>query len=116
MHILNAQQRAWILPANPANETHVAVTINPGASAEVDNEHWAAVRKGNEVIEFLVVNRYIIPSTEPSNVVPQLRNTPTADRPPELDDVDGVDAKKKTEVLDVPDDEPATPRRGRRST
>ncbi len=116
MFLLNTQQRAFILPANPANEAHGRVTINPGASVEVDNEHWSAVRKGNDVIEYLVAERYLVPSTEESRIVPHLSNPPTGGRPPELQD-ELPDAKldRKSETIVIEGEDAPTPRRGRKS-
>lgn len=115
MFLQNCQQRAFILPANPDNTEHAAVTINPGASVEVHNEHWAAVRKGNDVIEALVSGRYLVPTTEEARILPHLSNPPTGERPAELQDTpDDVKVDRKSETIVVGGDDSAAPRRGRR--
>ncbi len=109
--ITNRMQRAFIVPDGPS---HASVAINPGTAEPVNAEHWDAIRKGNAVIDALLVDRHLVVEVgekQSDNAVPaqELTNPGSPLAPSELsDDPAGVKVEKKTEKAATVDlqDEP----------
>jgi len=109
--ITNRMQRAFIVPDGPSN---ASVAINPGAAEPVSAEHWDAIRKGNAVIDALLLDRHLVVESgerQSDNAVPaqELSNPGSPLAPTELsDDPAGVKVEKKSEKAAVVDlqDEP----------
>lgn len=121
--IQNRQKRAWTVPPvhsliAGAPEQHKPVTINPGDSALVQEEHWDSVKKGNRVIEALLTGRHIV-VTQAGKVasvdVDELANPKAPVAPEELTEKDDrVKLDTKTELKEITlKSEDDAPREGR---
>lgn len=92
-----------------------SITLNPGASAPIESEHMAAVRKGNTVLDYLL-SQGLIKVTDSENTDPyvQLRTVDSPEPPASLvkekEEADEkVNRKSKgidVQSVDLSDDEP----------
>lgn len=121
--IQNRQKRAWTIPPVSGAglgtpEIHKPITINPGDSALVSEEHWDAIKKGNRVVEALLTGRHLVVTAAgkvASVDVDELKNAPSPVAPDELTEKDDrVQLESKTELKEItlkPEDD--APREGR---
>lgn len=111
--ITNRQKRAFIIPGvfgvdnQPIN---AAKTVNPGQSIPIDEEHWKAISKGNNVIEALLTGRHLVVNRGTKEVAvdsDELENPKQASAPEELKEKDDrVKIDSKVELKEVSLDEP----------
>ncbi|MOA11734.1 hypothetical protein D3C78_1316890 [compost metagenome] len=119
--IQNRQKRAWTIPPVSgaglgAPEIHKPITINPGDSALVSEEHWEAIKRGNRVVEALLTGRHLVVTAAGKVAaveVDELKNAPSPLAPDELTEKDDrVKLESKTELKEVSLDSDG-PREGR---
>lgn len=111
--IQNRQKRVWTIPAmfkpdgSPAFEH---INLNPGASEVVNEDHWAYVSKGNQVIEALLTERSLVVSkTKKGDLdADELANPASPVAPSDLTDQDPrAKIESKVELKEITLDEPA---------
>lgn len=117
--IHNRQERAFIIPGWETGSRSIPhITIDPGTSALIEDEHWAHVSKGNRVIEALMEGRHLLVTGENESVPLMLadaglRNPAGPSAPDELTaplvDSQGreVAPESSLQVTEVTLDEPA---------
>lgn len=111
--VTNRQKRAFIIPAVFGAENqpvHTAVTLNPGESKPIQDEHWNHVSKGNKVIEALLTGRHLVVNRGNKEVtvdLDDLTNPKSVTAPEELKEKDDrVKIDSKVELKEVNLDEP----------
>jgi len=111
--VTNRQKRAFIIPGVFGSENqpvHAAITVNPGQSVPITDEHWAQVSKGNQVIEALLTGRHLVVTRGNKEVAvdaDELANPKQASAPEELKEKDDrVKIDSKVELKEVNIDEP----------
>lgn len=117
LSIQNRQKRLWIIPAVYKEDGAAAfkhIPVDPGTSVQVDDAHWEAVSKGNEVIKALVNMRALVvtrsgKAREDIQEAEELENPPSPEAPAELTETDDrvqVDTKVELKEVDLKDDAP----------
>lgn len=111
--VTNRQKRAFIIPGVFGGDNqpiNAAITINPGQSVPIDDEHWKTISKGNKVIEALLTGRHLVVSRGTKEVAvdsDELENPKQASAPEELKEKDDrVKIDSKVELKEVNLDEP----------
>lgn len=111
--VTNRQKRAFIIPGVFGGDNqpiNAAITINPGQSVPIDEEHWKTISKGNKVIEALLTGRNLVVNRGNKSVVvdsDELENPKQASAPEELKEKDDrVKIDSKVELKEVSLDEP----------
>lgn len=118
--IQNRQKRTWTIPPlwtpDLSKEQFASVTIFPGDTVLVEEEHWDKVKQGNQVIEALLTGRFIV-VTSPGKVVDvevdELKNHASPVAPSELSEKDDrlqIDFKSEIKEVEL---KPEGPREGR---
>lgn len=112
--IQNKQKRQWTVPAMFKPDGSAAfehVTIEPGASAPVNEDHWEFVSKGNQVIEALLTGRHLVVSKQKKADVEadDLANPASPEAPVDLTAQDErATIESKVELKEIDLDEPAS--------
>ena len=123
----NTQQRAFYFPAwqklNPTTgQVDIIkdqILIGPGESAEVEQEHFDAVREGNVPLIALLDGRYLVYGDQPGDERIQLQ-THSIQAPADLVEQKDERVKRETKKVETTeidlnaDDEPAESPRSRR--
>lgn len=111
--VTNRQKRAFIIPGVFGGDNqpiNAAITINPGQSVPIDDEHWKTISKGNKVIEALLTGRHLVVNRGTKEVAvdsDELENPKQATAPEELKEKDDrVKIDSKVELKEVNLDEP----------
>lgn len=111
--VTNRQKRAFIIPGVFGGDNqpiNAAITINPGQSVPIDDEHWKTISKGNKVIEALLTGRHLVVNRGTKEVAvdsDELENPKQATAPEELKEKDDrVKIDSKVELKEVSLDEP----------
>lgn len=111
--VTNRQKRAFIIPGVFGGDNqpiNAAITINPGQSVPIDDEHWNTISKGNKVIEALLTGRHLVVNRGKKEVAvdsDELENPKQATAPEELKEKDErVKIDSKVELKEVNLDEP----------
>lgn len=111
--VTNRQKRAFIIPGVFGGDNqpiNAAITINPGQSVPIDDEHWKTISKGNKVIEALLTGRHLVVNRGNKEVAvdsDELENPKQATAPEELKEKDDrVKIDSKVELKEVNLDEP----------
>lgn len=111
--VTNRQKRAFIIPGVFGGDNqpiNAAITINPGQSVPIDDEHWKTISKGNKVIEALLTGRHLVVNRGTKEVAvdsDELENPKQATAPEELKEKDDrVKLDSKVELKEVNLDEP----------
>lgn len=111
--VTNRQKRAFIIPGVFGGDNQpisAAITINPGQSVPIDDEHWKTISKGNKVIEALLTGRHLVVNRGTKEVAvdsDELENPKQATAPEELKEKDDrVKIDSKVELKEVNLDEP----------
>ena len=111
--VTNRQKRAFIIPGVFGGDNqpiNAAITINPGQSVPIDDEHWKTISKGNKVIEALLTGRHLVVNRGTKEVAvdsDELENPKQASAPEELKEKDDrVKIDSKVELKEVNLDEP----------
>lgn len=111
--IQNRQKRMWTIPPMFKPDGSAAfehVNLAPGASEPVNEEHWAFVSKGNQVIEALLTGRHLVVSkTKKSDLdADELANPAMPEAPADLTEQDErAKIESKVELKEIDLDEPA---------
>lgn len=111
--VTNRQKRAFIIPGVFGGDNqpiNAAITINPGQSVPIDDEHWKTISKGNKVIEALLTGRHLVVNRGTKEVAvdsDELENPKQASAPEELKEKDDrVKIDSTVELKEVNLDEP----------
>lgn len=111
--VTNRQKRAFIIPGVFGGDNQpisAAITINPGQSVPVEDEHWKTISKGNKVLEALLTGRHLVANRGTKEVavdLDELENPKQPSAPEELKEKDDrVKIDSKVELKEVSLDEP----------
>jgi|GEM_PF-3187777 len=120
--VTNRQKRAFIIPGVFGGDNqpiNAAITINPGQSVPIDDEHWKTISKGNKVIEALLTGRHLVVNRGTKEVAvdsDELENPKQASAPEELKEKDDrVKIDSKVELKELNLDEPAAGKTDRKA-
>lgn len=111
--IQNRQKRLWTIPAlfkEDGSAAYEHINIAPGASEPINEDHWAFVSKGNQVIEALLTGRHLVVSKSKKADLDtdDLINPSMPEAPADLTDKDDrVKVESKVELKEIDLDEPA---------
>lgn len=121
LSIQNRMKRLWTIPATFKTDGAAAfehVNIEPGASALVNDDHWAQVSKGNKVIEALLTERSLVvsKSKKADLEVDELANPASPVAPEELTAKDErAHIESQVELKEITLDEPASGKSDRKA-
>lgn len=120
--VTNRQKRAFIIPGVFGGDNqpiNAAITINPGQSVPIDDEHWKTISKGSKVIEALLTGRHLVVNRGTKEVAvdsDELENPKQASAPEELKEKDDrVKIDSKVELKELNLDEPAAGKTDRKA-
>lgn len=119
--IQNKQKRQWTVPAmfKPDGSAAFAhITLEPGASAPIEEDHWNFVSKGNQVIEALLTGRHLVVSKAKKADVDaeELANPASPEAPADLTEQDErAKIESKVELKEIDLDEPAAGKTDRKA-
>lgn len=117
--IQNRMKRTWIVPATFKPDNSVSfdsISIAPGSSAFVQDEHWDGIKKGNQVVEALLTSRSLVVTKAKEDKAPrtldesELKNPESPKAPEELTEKDDrvhIDSKVELKTVELKDDAPA---------
>lgn len=121
LSIQNRMKRLWTIPATFKPDGAAAfehVNIEPGASALVNDDHWAQVSKGNKVIEALLTERSLVvsKSKKADLEADELANPASPVAPEELTAKDErAHIESQVELKEITLDEPASGKSDRKA-
>lgn len=121
LSIQNRMKRLWTIPATFKTDGAAAfehVNIEPGASALVNDDHWAQVSKGNKVIEALLTERSLVvsKSKKADLEADELANPASPVAPEELTAKDErAHIESQVELKEINLDEPASGKSDRKA-
>lgn len=119
--IQNRMKRVWTIPAMFKADGSAAfehINLAPGASEPVNEDHWAFVSKGNQVIEALLTERSLVvtKSKKADLEADELSNPPSPVAPAELTEKDErAKIESKVELKEIDLDEPAAGKTDRKA-
>ena len=119
--IQNRMKRVWTIPAMFKQDGSAAfehINLAPGASEPVNEDHWAFVSKGNQVIEALLTERSLVvtKSKKADLEADELANPPSPVAPAELTEKDErAKIESKVELKEIDLDEPAAGKTDRKA-
>lgn len=111
--IQNKQKRQWIVAAMfkpDGSAAYEHITLEPGESKPIEEDHWNFVSKGNPVIEALLTGRHLVVSKVKKAGIEadELANPASPEAPAELTDEDPrAKIESKVELKEIDLDEPA---------
>ena len=111
--IQNRQKRMWTIPAmfkEDGSAAYEHINLAPGASEPINEDHWAFVSKGNQVIEALLTGRHLVVSKSKKADVEsdELVNPAAPVAPADLTEKDErAKIESKVELKEIDLDEPA---------
>lgn len=116
--IQNRMKRTWIVPATFKPDNSVSfdsISIAPGSSAFVQDDHWDSIKKGNHVVEALLIGRSLVVTKARADKevrtldADELKN-PAQPKPPEdltdKDDRVQLESKVELKTVELKDDAP----------
>lgn len=112
--IQNKQKRQWIIPAMfkaDGSAAYEHISLEPGASAPIEEDHWNFVSKGSQVIEALLTGRHLVVSkTKKADLTEdELANPAMPEAPDELTAQDTrAKIESKVELKEIDLDEPTS--------
>lgn len=119
--IQNRQKRLWTIPAvfkEDGSAAYEHINLAPGASEPVNEDHWAYVSKGNQVIEALLTGRHLVVSKSKKADLDadDLANPAMPEAPAELTEKDErAKIESKVELKEIDLDEPASGKTDRKA-
>lgn len=119
--IQNKQKRQWTVPAmfKPDGSAAFAhITLEPGESSPVHEDHWDFVSKGNQVIEALLTGRHLVVSKSKKADIEaeELANPASPEAPIDLTEEDPrAKIESKVELKEIDLDEPAAGKTDRKA-
>jgi hypothetical protein len=117
--IQNRMKRTWIVPATFKPDNSVSfdsISIAPGSSAFVQDEHWDSIKKGNQVVEALLTGRNLVVTKAKEDKAAraldadELKNPKSPEAPEDLTEKDDrvqIDSKVELKTVELKDDAPA---------
>lgn len=119
--IQNKQKRQWIVAAMFKPDGSAAydhITLEPGESKPIEEDHWNFVSKGNPVIEALLTGRHLVVSKSKKADIEadDLANPASPEAPADLTDEDPrAKVESKVELKEISLDEPASGKTDRKA-
>ena len=112
--IQNKQKRQWIVAAMfkpDGSAAYEHITLEPGESKPIEEDHWNFVSKGNPVIEALLTGRHLVVSKAKKADIEadELANPASPEAPADLTDEDPrAKIESKVELKEIDLDEPTS--------